>query len=324
MTFLIKLLHLLPSETAHHLSLSLFQHFPLLAHLVKARKFNCSFDHPLFHNPVGLAAGFDKNAIALNFWDQIGFGAIEVGTVTLRPQMGNPKPRIWRMAPHSLQNAMGFPNQGAQVILSRIKNYRGKTPLGVNIGLNKDTPQAQAAEHYRQLYQMFSPYCQYMVVNISSPNTQGLRDLHQLCYLKEILQELQKTQLPTPLYFKISPDEDSNSLLPLLQTLKDHQVFGVIATNTTSQLSTIGGVSGQLLKPYSQKVWTQALAFCQEADFDLIACGGFSTHHDFYDYFEKGGQVLQVYTALTYHGFHVLSEAFKAYQLIEKKNLVAR
>ena len=192
-------------------------------------------------SPVGLAAGFDKNAQALDFFSNIGFGAIEAGTITKLPQIGNDKPRIWRH-PHinSIQNAMGFPNQGADQILKNIKKRKNKqTTLGINIGKNKQTSELDTPSEYAYLYEKFAPFADYLVINISSPNTPGLRSFQKKELLSPILEAATEERLkrPRPLFLKISPDMDIHDIDTICELAKEFKLSGIIATNTTADHS---------------------------------------------------------------------------------------
>ncbi len=260
-----------------------------------------------WRNPLGLAAGFDKNGVALDFLDYLGFGAIEVGTVTLKPQEGNPKPRIWRYPDvKALRNALGFPCLGSEVVLKNLKSYQGEATLGVNIGKNKETPNEKAAEEYGKLIEMFEEAADYLVVNISSPNTEGLRDLQEKKALENLLKVVseKKQQTPTPIYLKISPDETLQSLEEIYKLTVAHGLQGIIATNTTKQHPyESGGYSGEPLYDLSREAWSHLLTWNKGNDnFDIIGVGGFS-HKGQVDEFRRcGGKFFQVYTSFVYQG----------------------
>lgn len=263
-------------------------------------------------NSLGLAAGFDKNGIALDFLDYLGFGAIEVGTVTLKPQLGNEKPRIWRYPEEkALRNALGFPCQGSKVVLNNIKNYKGSSCLGINIGKNKDTSNEKAAQEYGQLFEMFESHADYLVVNISSPNTQGLRDLQEKKSLENLLKHLneKKSQSNTPLYLKISPDETDESLKEIFQLTKDYGLQGIIATNTTKDHPyEIGGFSGEPLYKKAKQTWVHLLEWNKgDEGFDIIAVGGFSNADQVKEFKSLGGKFLQIYTSFIYQGPEVFN-----------------
>ena len=169
-------------ENVHDFSMRYFSKYPNLSHLFPCAKvseqLSITDSHIKWSSPLGLAAGFDKNAVAIEFFDKIGFGAVEVGTVTIEPQVGNERPRIWRYPENnSIRNAMGFPNAGSKVILENIKSSKHTCSLGINIGKNKETSLSNTPYEYAKLYEMFAPHGDYIVINISSPNTPGLRNL---------------------------------------------------------------------------------------------------------------------------------------------------
>lgn len=300
-------------ELVHDKMLDFFSmHYLALKSLTPRAKKLATQTHFLkLPHPIGLAAGFDKNALALDFLSHLGFGAIEVGTVTLKPQLGNAKPRIWRHADQkALRNALGFPSLGADFVLNQIKRYRGDALLGINIGKNKETPNNLASLEYATLYNIFSPHADYLVINISSPNTEGLRDLQE----KEALEDLLKTvclhrkETDPPLYLKISPNESLASIDQILETCLRYKLSGIIATNTTkSHPYDRGGYSGEPLYVESSKVWKYLLDKTRNEKFDIIAVGGFSKVSQIQEYFDYGGKALQVYTSFIYQGPGILS-----------------
>ncbi|HKV09319.1 MAG TPA: dihydroorotate dehydrogenase (quinone), partial [Thermoanaerobaculia bacterium] len=205
-----------------------------------------------FANPLGLAAGFDKNAVAVRAWAALGFGFVEVGTVTPRAQPGNPRPRLFRHpAEESLQNALGFNNGGMDALRRRLSRlYPLPFPLGVNVGKNKDTPQDKALEDYEILIRGLHGLCDYLVVNLSSPNTPGLRDLQNEAFLRAVL-GLATEITDKPVLVKIAPDMEPADAVTLSQVAVDAGAAGVVATNTTVDYSLVanpknfGGISGR-------------------------------------------------------------------------------
>ena len=256
---------------------------------------------------IGLAAGFDKDAKALNFLDHLGFGAIEVGTVTLEPQIGNDRPRIWRIPEkNSLRNAMGFPSAGSAEVLKRVKKYNGKACLGVNIGKNKETTLEEATDEYLLLYEIFEHYCDYIVINVSSPNTAGLRELQERSRLEALLKPFKDIPNRKPVYIKVSPDETTNSINEIVGIAKENRLSGIIATNTSSNHEfDKGGISGEMITERSKMIWKNLLNQCDD-EFDLIAVGGFSKPEHFEEYFDLGGKFAQVYTSFVYQGPDIL------------------
>ncbi len=295
----------LPPERAHDLTLRLASLSPTLGKLsgielserlrVKVGSLNWSF-------PVGLAAGLDKNAEALPFFSHQGFGAVECGTITLKAQLGNPKPRMHRYpSEESLRNSMGFPNQGLSQIWPRLKSFEGQAILGANIGKNKESGRAESIEELSLLYESLHPFVDYFVINVSSPNTPGLRDFQEKSYLDELFSELHSHGIKKDLYLKISPDIDEKKAEELLLVAKDNRLTGLIATNTTVMPDRgIGGVSGKLLKERARRIHSILL---KDPDaLEIIGVGGMSESQDLFEFWRMGGKALQVYTSYVYQG----------------------
>jgi dihydroorotate dehydrogenase len=283
-----------------------------------------------FPNPIGLAAGFDKNGVARNVWRAFGFGFAELGTVTHLAQPGNPQPRLFRLpADHAAINRMGFNNQGAACMaqVSSASQQRAKTlndtilpriPIGINLGKSKVTPLENAVEDYCQSFRLLCPYGDYVVVNVSSPNTPGLRSLQSVEQLAPILSALQQENTAQkPLLVKIAPDlawEDIAALLELVQT---HHLAGVIATNTTiersgltttqiaatgkSPLDEAGGLSGAPLRERATEV-IRFIGQSTQGQMPIIGVGGVFTAQDAWEKLAAGASLVQVYTGWTYEG----------------------
>lgn len=305
-------------ETIHNLSIDLLSRCPMLASLWGKRntkELQVKFGETIWRSPIGLAAGLDKNAQAISFFDQLGFGAIEVGTVTPRPQVGNPKPRIFRYpADNSLRNSMGFPNQGLDVLKKNLSNYQPLAPLGVNIGKNKITPNDKCINDYLKLYKAFEQTAQYIVINISSPNTPGLRELQEIPFLKEMINQIHHLYPNTQekLYIKISPDMTDQEIEQRVGFLASSPIKGVIATNTTMipQLG-IGGASGQYLKEKAHHVRSLCLKVLEGSGKEFIGVGGMSSFEDVLRYWLSGGKVFQVYTSFIFQGPQLLIDLEK-------------
>lgn len=252
--------------------------------------------------PIGLAAGLDKNAEALPFFSAQGFGAIECGTITLLPQGGNPRPRMFRYpAEGSLRNAMGFPNEGLAAILPRLRSYKGSTPIGANIGKNKDTGPEESIEELSLLLESLIHDASYFVINVSSPNTPGLRALQEKSYLTELFTELNKKREGKDLYLKIAPDLEEKKIIELSQLASDLGLTGIIATNTTIMPERgNGGVSGILLKEKSRAV--RELILREKLNIELISVGGISEPLDLFHLWFHGGKAAQIYTAYVFQG----------------------
>ncbi len=324
--FIRPILFRLPPETAHRLTLNLIGvsgKIPLVRDLLSlhympkpapVRVFGLEFP-----NVVGLAAGYDKDAEAIAGLAALGFGHIEIGTITPRPQAGNPKPRLFRLPEdQGLINRMGFPGNGAEVSLNQLKQHsKGRAILGVNIGKNKDTPLDRAADDYTSLVDALSPYADYLAINISSPNTVGLRRLQHRDYLEALLTEIcaaretQETRLERkiPLLVKLSPDLDERELDSALEVITASPVDGIIATNTTvsrpglrsSNQNEIGGLSG---KPLRERATRTIAHIAQQTNgkLPIIGVGGIASPQDAQEKLDAGAVLVQVYTGLIYQG----------------------
>lgn len=273
-----------------------------------------------FPNPVGLAAGFDKDAKLYRELSNFGFGFIEIGTVTPRPQAGNEKPRLFRLKEdQAVINRMGFNNGGVQEAVNRLKNNRNtKQPviIGGNIGKNKDTPNEKAGDDYLICFNALYDYVDYFVVNVSSPNTPNLRALQEkepLMNLLNLLQqrnmELAKNQKPKPILLKIAPDLTDSQLLDIIDIVQQTKIDGVIATNTTigrdglksSNKKETGGLSG---KPLSARS-TEVIRFLSEKSnksFPIIGVGGIHETSDALEKLNAGASLIQLYTGFIYEG----------------------
>lgn len=271
-----------------------------------------------FPNPVGLAAGFDKDARLIDEMSNLGFGFIEIGTVTPKGQPGNPQPRLFRLPQdQSLINRMGFNNGGAIDTVERLKRRKSKVIVGGNIGKNKATPNEQADEDYLTCFRQLFDYVDYFVVNVSSPNTPNLRDLQEKEPLKALLSRLQKenNQKPKrkPILLKIAPDLTNEQLDDVVEIVMDTQIDGVIATNTTISREGLktseqdikaigaGGLSGRSVGKRSTEV-IRYLHEKGEGKFPIIGVGGIFTAKDALDKIRAGASLVQVYTGFVYEG----------------------
>jgi dihydroorotate dehydrogenase len=265
---------------------------------------------------VGLAAGFDKDARLLPLWQALGFAFVEVGTVTPRPQAGNPKPRLFRLRQdRALLNRMGFNNAGVAAMQQRLAHRPQGLIVGVNMGKNKDTPNDEAVADYRYCLQQLHAYGDYFVVNVSSPNTPGLRELQQREALERLLGELQNLNQgqssPKPLLLKLAPDLTGAQLDAILAVADQAQLAGLIATNTTVRRDGLqhtaeaaealgpGGLSGAPLRPHSLAVLRHLAA---GTGLPIIGVGGLAGEADAQDALAAGAQLLQTYTGLVYEG----------------------
>ncbi len=328
------LLFRLDPETAHGLTLHLVRLagiFPLSRWLLEA-----IFSVPerpvqafglTFKNPVGLAAGYDKDAVAVRGLAALGFGHIEVGTVTPRPQPGNPRPRIFRLVPdEAVINRMGFPGKGASYVagqLSSLVRRSSSVVIGVNLGKNKDTPLESAAEDYLALMRTFAPLADYLAINISSPNTVGLRRLQGREMLEGLLQairaERQTSNVKRPILVKLAPDLSEDELEDALGVILDTGMDGVIATNTTLEREGLqstyrgesGGLSGRPLTVRSEAVLAKVVKRL-DGRIPVISVGGIMSPEDAKRRLDMGAALVQVYTGLVYAGPGLVKQIVRA------------
>jgi dihydroorotate dehydrogenase len=272
-----------------------------------------------FPNPLGLAAGLDKNGDYIDPLQSLGFGFIELGTVTPRPQAGNPRPRIFRIPEASaLINRMGFNNNGVDHLVENLKQRKFSGIVGANIGKNFDTPLEAASEDYTYCLRKVYPYVDYVVINISSPNSPGLRNLQTAYYLDKLLSSLDlaqnelqaQGQKKIPFLIKIDPDLNESVLQEFVSVILNHQVDGVIATNTTLNHRLVahlphgheqGGLSGEPLFLQSTQV-LQKLVELLAGKLPVIACGGVMSASDALEKLAAGASLVQIYTGLIYKG----------------------
>jgi dihydroorotate dehydrogenase len=278
-----------------------------------------------FPNRVGLAAGFDKNGVAIKGLATLGFGHLEIGTVTPKPQPGNERPRVFRLsAQKAVINRMGFPNEGVDALIERLKVLKDKPILGINIGKNKDTPTDEAVNDYVFCLQKVYPYADYVTINISSPNTAGLRDLQQAQALTDLLSTLKNMQSLlsheysryVPLVVKVAPDLDVSQVAEIAQVLKSTEMDGLIATNTTLSRAGVeknpdhqqaGGLSGAPLTQHSTQIIRQFRQLLGP-DFPIIGVGGIMSAQDAVDKLNAGAQLVQIYSGLIYAGPKLVSQ----------------
>jgi dihydroorotate dehydrogenase len=300
----------LPPETAHELTLSVARLSPTLGRLSGSRpsdRLTIKVGSCDWKSPIGLAAGLDKNAEALPFFAEQGFGSLECGTITLRPQLGNPRPRLFRYPKEqSLRNAMGFPNEGLVHIAPRLDGFKATLPIGANIGKNKDSNPEESIEELGIMMATLEDDVDYFVINVSSPNTPGLRALQERSYLSELFQELQSIS-KKDLYLKIAPDLDDQKIIELTALAAEYKITGLIATNTTIMPEKgAGGVSGVLLRERARKV--RKLILNQQAPLEIIGVGGITNFQDVKDFWMDGGKAVQLYTAYVYQGPDLLKD----------------
>lgn len=326
----------LDPERAHDLTISLLsntQHTGLARLYQQQRALNpVTLAGLTFPNPVGLAAGLDKNACCIDGFAQLGFGFIEVGTVTPRPQPGNPKPRIFRLPEaNALINRFGFNNEGVETFVRNVRGARFRSTggiLGINIGKNKDTPIERANDDYLTALQAVYADADYITINISSPNTQNLRELQSDAALDSLLAALtaKRSELAhehghkVPLFVKIAPDLDEQQIALIAQALQQHGIDGVIATNTTISRTMVshlshgaetGGLSGAPLRQASTQVIRQ-LRQALGADYPIIGVGGIMSGYDAQEKINAGANLVQLYTGLIYRGPALVKEVAQA------------
>ena len=320
------LLFSLEAETAHHLAIALLRgasHVDLVLRVLRslqpAPKPKTVFGLT-FPNPIGLAAGLDKNGVALPAWAALGFGFIEIGTVTAKAQPGNSKPRIFRFPEQeALINRLGFNNDGAAAISERLRKLRNgrrwpNVPLGINIGKSRETPLEQATDDYLYSFRLLREFADYIVLNVSSPNTAGLRELQgreSLAQLLRVVREKNRVA-PKPVLIKISPDLSSAELNEVIATCEENEVAGIIATNTTLDHSSIpapldeaGGLSGA---PLREKSTALVRAISARSTIPVIASGGIFDAQSAREKLEAGAKLLQIYTGYIYRGPGLLRE----------------
>ena len=281
-----------------------------------------------FANPVGLAAGFDKDAKLFDELAAFGFGFIEIGTVTPLPQEGNPKPRLFRLKEDGgIINRMGFNNQGIEVVVARLRRKKSNIIIGGNIGKNKETPNDKAVEDYEICFEKLFPFVDYFAVNVSSPNTPGLRDLQQKEPLTALLNRLQELNAEKdkrkPILLKIAPDLANEQLDDIIEIVADTKIDGVIATNTTIDRSGLktdktkvqaignGGLSGTPLKERSTEV-IKYLSEKSNKAFPIIGVGGIHSADDALEKLDAGATLLQIYTGFIYEGPSLIKRINKA------------
>lgn len=325
--FVRPLLFSLDAETAHDLIIALLRGASHVDPALRALSAFQPAPKPKtvfgvnFRNPLGLAAGVDKNGVALPAWAAMGFGFVELGTVTAKAQKGNPKPRIFRFPKQqALINRLGFNNDGADAVASRLRKLResGRWPgtcrVGINIGKARITPLSEATDDYLYSFRLLRDFADYIALNVSSPNTPGLRELQEPAALSQLLRAIRNENQSNarPILVKIAPDLSSTELEQLIAVCEQSEVAGIIATNTTLDHSSIppardqaGGLSGVPLREKSTALMRSVVA---KSKIPVIASGGISDAESARAKFEAGAQLLQVYTGYIYRGPRLLRE----------------
>lgn len=321
------LFFLLSPETAHKAAsklLSIASSLPWISAMLKKA---FAFSHPdlqrevfglTFPNPVGLAAGYDKDAEVIDAMENLGFGFVEIGTITPKPQAGNPQPRLFRLGKdRALINRMGFNNKGLEAAIEKLKEKPRNIIVGGNIGKNKDTPNEKAVEDYVICFLGLYPYVDYFVVNVSSPNTPGLRDLQEKEPLKKLLNHLlslrEAQEVKKPVLLKIAPDLTTSQLDDILEIVEQTLIDGLIATNTTIERNNLkasgaltdaigaGGLSGAPLRDKSTEIISY-LTKNARRKVPVIGVGGIGNGADALEKIKAGASLVQVYTGLIYNG----------------------
>ncbi|MBA2436332.1 MAG: quinone-dependent dihydroorotate dehydrogenase [Verrucomicrobiota bacterium] len=321
------LLFRIDPENAHHLAMNLLRTAPQVP---GGLRFLRSFAPPpqprsvfglQFRNPLGLAAGFDKNGVAIPAWEALGFGFVEIGTVTAKPQQGNPRPRIFRYPKQeALINRLGFNDEGAAVISERLRRLRASSfapsiPIGVNLGKSKVTPLEEAPADYLESFRKLAPVADYIVLNVSSPNTPGLRSLQEgdalVALLRTVTEENAQRSSPRPLLLKIAPDLSDEALAEIVEICEKFAMAGLIATNTTLEHGALrgadetGGLSGGPLRARS----TEVIRFLRaRTRLPLIGVGGICDADAAREKMEAGAELLQIYTGYIFRGPGLLRE----------------
>src|SRR5438552_5642562 len=328
--FVRPLLFSIDPETAHRLTIGSLR---AASHVNLALRALSVFQPPAkpkklfglnFPNPIGLAAGLDKNGVALPAWAALGFGFIEIGTVTAKAQPGNPKPRIFRLPEQqALINRLGFNNDGADAIADRLRRLRRSgrwpaVPVGINIGKSRATPLEQAKDDYLYSFRLLRDFADYVTLNVSSPNTPGLRELQEPKRLSELLQAIgnERGTAAKPILVKISPDLSLIELEAILAACEENAVAGIIATNTTLDHSSIppalyedGGLSGAPLRGKSTALLREIVA---KSAIPVVASGGIFDAESAREKFQAGAQLIQLYTGFVYRGPRLLREIMEA------------
>lgn len=326
------------AETAHRAALGLLRVYQLLRPLRRQIERRLAVSDPRllqelwgvrFSNPVGLAAGFDKDGLVAPAMASLGFGFLELGTVTPRPQPGNPRPRVFRVSREaSLVNALGFNNHGAEALAARMDRLGAvRVPVGVNLGKNRDTPNERALEDYRLLGERFGERATYLVLNVSSPNTPGLRELQNEGFVREVVAAVRGVAR-CPVLLKLTPDENPGEAARLARAAVASGAAGIVATNTTDDPVLLerlgqrrGGVSGRLLQTKSRATLSAIVAELG-GEVPIVSVGGVDSGEEAYARLRAGASLVQLYTALTFEGPSLVSRINRRLlELLERDGL---
>ena len=325
MKVLLAILWMLPPETAHSIALNSLKllHKLKLIHLFFPFKLSNSpfyFKGLEFKNRLGIAAGLDKNGDFIDSLGALGFGFIEVGTVTPKPQSGNSKPRVFRFPDQeAIVNRLGFNNKGVDYLVERAKSRKYPGVLGINIGANKDSTGQKRIDDYIECFKKVSPFADYISVNISSPNTPGLRSLHSKANFLPLFEAIKNVRelerFHNPIFIKLSPDEEQHTIFEITEAIKDFNFDGVIASNTTVEKSNLivstdadysGGLSGKPLLTKSNDLLN--LVHSNEPELLKIGVGGVHNKESFDIKLKNGASLVQIYTSFIYQGPEIIKK----------------
>ena len=335
--FIRPFLFLFDPEKIHYVTFSLIRFLckvPLMAFVfrwiykIEDKRLERTLFGITFKNPVGLAAGFDKNAVLFNELANFGFGFIEIGTVTPKGQEGNPKKRLFRLKDdQGIINRMGFNNDGLEIAIQQLKKNKGKLIIGGNIGKNTQTATALYTRDYELCFKGLHPYVDYFVLNVSCPNVGSHAKLNDKSYLIELITAIQKLNnqeiIQKPILLKIAPDLNNNQLDEIIELVAETKIDGVIASNTSTTRNNLkasdrllkeignGGLSGQPIKALSTRV-IKYLAQNSNKAFPIIGVGGIHSAQDALDKIEAGADLVQIYTGFIYEGPGLIKQINKA------------
>ena len=335
--FIRPFLFLFDPEKIHYITFSLIRFFckvPLMAlifrtiYKIEDKRLERKLFGITFKNPVGLAAGFDKNAVLFNELANFGFGFIEIGTVTPKGQEGNPKKRLFRLKEdYGIINRMGFNNDGLEIAIQQLKKNKGKLIIGGNIGKNTQTSSELYTRDYELCFKGLHPYVDYFVLNVSCPNVGSDAKLNDKSYLIELISAIQKLNnqeiIQKPILLKIAPDLNNNQLDEIIELVAETKIDGVIASNTSTTRDHLktsnhllkeignGGLSGQPIKELSTRV-IKYLAQNSNKAFPIIGVGGIHSAEDALDKIEAGADLVQIYTGFIYEGPRLIKQINKA------------
>ena len=313
----------LEPELAHRIAIALLARMPALDSGMDAPELGQILWKLPFSNPIGLAAGMDKEIVAAHGWQALGFGFAELGTITPRPQPGNPRPRMWRLPEHrALINRLGFPNAGMHDAANRMASARLRglrIPVGINLGPNRDTPVEHVPADYAALMAVLSPFADFVVINLSSPNTAGLRDWQAPERLRTLVAAIRPEQAAgadsgrrCPVLIKLAPDLELEKVAELCDLITELELDGIVATNTTLAREDCGvasayegGLSGEPLKLRARSI-IREIYQRTSGRIPIIGVGGVSTADDAYEHIRAGASLVELYTALVYEGPRVV------------------